>query len=78
MHPSNIPKEILEELLRICTLVFRTPKGALYEQTNGVSMGAPMGPNFANFYMCHMENSLFDENRMLKPTIYCDMLMTYL
>ena len=30
-----------------------------------------MGHTFANFYMWHLENSEFDENPMLKPTIYC-------
>ena len=34
-------------------------------------MGTPMGHTLANFYMCHLENSVFDEDPMLKPTIYC-------
>ena len=34
-------------------------------------MGTPMGPTFANYYMFHLENSVFDDNPMIKPTIYC-------
>ena len=63
----------MEELLIICTTKtpFITPDEILYEQTNGVSMGTPLGPTFANFYMCHIENKIFYTCPSMKPTTYC-------
>ena len=63
----------MEELLMTCTMKtpFITPDGILYEQINGISMGTPLGPTFANFYMCHIENKIFDADPSMKPTIYC-------
>ena len=71
--PLAIPRPILEKLLTICTTKtpFRAPTGEIYQQTNGVSMGSALGPTFANFYMCHLENSVFHSNPQLKPHIYC-------
>ena len=34
-------------------------------------MGSPLGVTFANFYMCHIENSIFDSEPEFKPTTYC-------
>jgi hypothetical protein len=68
----SIPRNILRELLTICTTKcpFRHPNGQLYLQCDGVSMGSPLGPTFANYYMCNLENDALEtlEN---KPIIYC-------
>ena len=32
--------------------------GELYEQTDGVATGSPLGPLLANVFMCHIENQL--------------------
>ena len=69
--PPPIPLSILKELLMICTTQtpFMTPDGVLRIQKDGVSMGSPLGPTFANFYMCNLENNIIpklDNN----PKIY--------
>ena len=53
-HPTidkpPIPKEMMKELLLICTT--ETPfqfNGKSYVQLDGVSMGSPLGPTFADF-----------------------------
>ena len=58
--PPDIPKVIMENLLKICTTQtpFRDLDGNIYQQTDGVSMGSPLGPLFANFYMCFIENNI--------------------
>ena len=33
-------------------------------------MGSPLGPTFADYYMCHLENNVFEHNPELKPYIY--------
>ena len=59
----NLSKQILERLLKACTkdAPFRGPDGQLYVQTEGVAMGSPLGPLFANFYMAHVENDVLSD-----------------
>ena len=65
-------KSSLKALLTICTTKtpFRNLNGDLYVQCEGVSMGSTLGPTFADFYMCHLENKVFNDYPNLKPTIY--------
>ena len=44
--------------------------GDLYIQIDGVSMGTCLGPTFAEFYMCHLENEVFAAQPSLKPSLY--------
>ena len=69
--PPKIPQLILKQLLEICTKEspFRCPSGHLYLQIEGVAMGSPLGPTFANFYMGNLENIVFN-NPNNKPHIY--------
>ena len=71
LPPPQIPKTLLKQFLALCTkeLPFRAPDGKLYRQVEGVAMGSPLGPLFANFYMSYLENSVLS-NTDNKPTIY--------
>ena len=53
LPPLKIPKKILTKLLIACTTQapFRSPDGRTFVQIEGVAMGSPLGPTFANFYM---------------------------
>ena len=42
--------------------------GQLYEQTEGVAMGSPLGPLLANVFMCSIEETLDREGKM--PSYY--------
>jgi hypothetical protein len=68
----SIPKAIMEKLLLICTTksAFRNVNGQLYIQKDGVSMGSPLGPTIASYYMCELENNALSTLRC-KPIIYC-------
>ena len=72
LPPPPIPRDILRELLEICTtkIPFTAPNGDLYVQKDGVSMGGVHGPCFANYYMCYLENKIFNEIPNLKPILY--------
>ena len=68
-----ISKTILKKLLLICTTEspFKHINGDIYYQKDGVSMGSPLGPTFANFYMCHIENKILKSlNHADKPIVY--------
>ena len=55
-HDLSLTKTDLVELLSIATKgqLFQF-NGALYEQTDGVAMGSPLGPLLANVFMSHLE-----------------------
>jgi len=59
-------KETLKELLLICTteshFVFND---FFYDQIDGVSMGSPLGPSFANFFIDALENKIMSKLRRL-------------
>ena len=67
----KIPQNILKEMLIICTKenIFRNFNGDLYQQIDGIAMGSPLGPSFANFYMGDLEDRLF--KIIKKPKMYC-------
>ena len=69
--PPPIDECVMKELLLTCTTEtpFKHPNGNIYIQTDGVSMGSPLGPLFANFYMCHLESKVLTVDN--KPMIYC-------
>ena len=71
LPPPKIQEKILRQLLKLCTTQapFITPNGQLYCQIEGVAMGSPLGPCFANYYMANLENNILD-NLDKKPNIY--------
>jgi hypothetical protein len=72
LQAPDIPRLVMEELLLICTTKcpFRDADGQLFVQCDGVSMGSPLGPTFASFYMCNLENNALRSLQM-KPATYC-------
>jgi hypothetical protein len=72
LSPPLIPKNVMRELLKTCTTEnpFQDLNGDTFIQIDGVSMGSPLGPLFANFYMSNLENKVlptWDD----KPIVYC-------
>ncbi|XP_068756806.1 uncharacterized protein [Montipora capricornis] len=69
MYHLNLNKLDLADLLRTATKDKRfTFNGQLYELTDGVVMGFPLGPLLANVFMCSIEEALEREGKM--PTYY--------
>ena len=69
--PPPIPKHVLKKLLLTCTteVPFRDIDGKMYIQIDGVTMGSPLGPTFANFFMSEVETRALD-NIDERPTVY--------
>ena len=65
----QLQKYQLTELLEIATSnqLFQF-NGELFEQTDGVAMGSPLGPLLANVFMCYIENQLEQKNMI--PSFY--------
>ena len=70
LPPLKINPNILKKILLICTteVPFYDHKGNIYIQKDGVSMGSVLGPLFSQFYMCNLENNIF--NSIKNPQIY--------
>ena len=68
-YDLNLTKTDLVDLLSVATKgqLFQV-SGALYEQTDGVAMGSPLGPLLANVFMSHIEESLEREDKL--PAFY--------
>ena len=60
--------QLLLEKATVCVLFLFD--GVLYEQVDGVSMGSPLGPLFANFYLGFLETSMFAEDHHFFPVFY--------
>ena len=73
LSPPPILRSELIQLLFACTTKcpFTHIDGSMYLQSDGVTMGSPLGVTFANFYMCHLENSVLDIQPNIKPIVYC-------
>jgi hypothetical protein len=71
LAPPPIPKEVLRKLLLLCTteVPFYNIDGKMWLQVDGVTMGSPLGPTFANFFMSEVENRALD-NITARPVIY--------
>ena len=71
LPPSNCYKEVFRLLLSICTT--EAPfsfLGKMYLQRDGVSMGSPLGPTFADFYMSALESQLLNQQLISNPVFY--------
>lgn len=68
-HKLNITQPDLIQLLEAATKnqLFQFD-GKLYEQTDGVAMGSPLGPLMANAFLCSIEEKLEHDNKL--PEFY--------
>ena len=68
-YDLNLTRTHLVDLLHVATKgdLFQFD-GALYEQTDGVAMGSPLGPLLANVFMCSIEGSLKTQGKL--PEFY--------
>ena len=59
---TNIKKRTLNKLIQdTCNKTAFTANGVIYEQTDGVSMGASLGPVLANIIMTELERVIVDD-----------------
>jgi len=68
-HELNLSRDQVIELLNAASKnqLFQY-NGNLYEQTDGVAMGSPLGPLFANVFMCSIEDKLNQDCKL--PSYY--------
>ena len=65
---QNDFRSLLELIAKNSCFLFN---GQLYEQVDGVSMGNPIAPLFANIFMCYLERKIFELSDInFKPKFY--------
>jgi len=60
---TNVP--LLETIEIIASYIYQ-----LYKQVDGVTMGSPLGPTLANFFLAHMEHEIMKSNLLHQPKLY--------
>ena len=54
--PINLPRKSFKKLLELSVYdSFFLFNNQIYEQLDGVAMGSPLGPSFANIFLCYLE-----------------------
>ena len=56
-----MPKSSFQALMKCATSGIFTHRNQLFQQCDGVSMGNPLAPTLANFFMGHLEEQLLKE-----------------
>ena len=66
----SYPKQTFKKLLQIATGGYFLHKDKLYCQVDGVTMGSPLGPTLANFFLAHFESVFMENESDCKPELY--------
>ena len=73
-HKSKVrpplPKSNFKKLLTCATSGLFMYKDKVYQQTDGVTMGNPLGPTLANFFMANIESKIFESPSCDHPRFY--------
>ena len=66
----SFPKNTFIQLLKLATGGLFMYKDIFIQQKDGVSMGNPLGPTMANFFMAYLEKTILNENHNFLPKFY--------
>ena len=58
MDQLPFSKTVFKNMMKIATQSLFIYDGTLYKQIDGVSMGSPVGPTLANFFMATLEKKI--------------------
>lgn len=66
-----VDRDVFVDLLKLAVLdTYFVFDGAMYKQKDGVAMGSPLGPIFANIFMNHLEEEFLISGNIVKPLVY--------
>ena len=57
-------------MLNLCTRSHFLFQNKVYQQIDGVQMGSPLGPTFANYFLGSVENNIFQKTKSFFPKFY--------
>ena len=78
-NPNSMPviADIYRKLMFLTTQGLFMYKNKLYKQIDGVTMGCPLGPTLANFFLGCIEQKLFENKSDFLPSV-CQRYIDYI
>ena len=67
---SEIPKITFKHMLQTCSESIFLYKDSVYKQHDGLSMGSPLAPLMANWFVAKIEDQIFKRNISCAPKFY--------
>ena len=67
---KTITDRVLRNMLYLCSESIFIYKDSVYKQIDGVAMGSPLAPLLANWFVCKVENTIFNQDLACKPVFY--------
>ena len=64
-------KNTFKKLLHVATEGMFSFDNKIYKQIDGIAMGNPLAPTLADFFMGHIENTIFSNPSEYFPSFYC-------
>jgi hypothetical protein len=61
---------MFKRMLTLATGGYFMYNGKMYQQVDGVTMGSPLGPTLANFFLAHYESKLLPDHKDFHPKLY--------
>ena len=69
-NAASFNRDIFKKLIFLATQGIFMFSDRLYKQIDGVTMGHPLGPTLANFFLGHLEEKTFAQNSSTAPKLY--------
>ena len=66
---SKMTRTLFKNLLRVCSQSIFIFNGDVYQQVDRLSMGSPLAPLLANWFVSDLQTVLFHKNP--EPKMYC-------
>ena len=66
---SQISKTVFKKLLRTCSQSVFLFNGKVYQQIDGLSMGSPLAPLLANWFVSKLETELLNNLKKTKDLL---------
>ena len=73
---SKITKTVFKNILKTCSQTIFLFNGQVFKQVDGLSMGSPLAPLLANWFVSKLETGLLKENEPKMYTRYVDDIFT--
>ena len=67
---SGISKTVFKNMLKTCSRSIFLYKDSVYEQHDGLSMGSPLAPLMAEWFMTEIEHKIFQNKNSCEPKFY--------
>jgi hypothetical protein len=69
-HKKKITKRVFKNILKACSENIFLYNNRVYKQIDGLSMGSPLAPILANWFVAKIESKLLEDSAIKQPKFY--------